>query len=164
MPLKVYLISVLAIFFCLLSPVMGWAQEPAGKTQLPALPDTTRQNNPDRLLRGLEEYSKRKSLPAKAVKALFNFKKKKPADLLSDPELINYEFSQHDYKIVRNIEIINLDPFGFSINDSTARPRNVLQRAGNSVHIKTQKGRIRNKLLFRKGKQLQPQALIESER
>lgn len=143
----------------------AFAQGTEKKTEEPLQPDTTKKaTSSDRILKELEEYSHRKGLPARAVRELFNFNRKKDSDLISDPELINYEFSQHDYKIVRSIEIVTLDPFGYSINDSTKVPRSIVQRGGNWLHIKTQRGRIRNKLLFKVGKQLEPQALIESER
>lgn len=118
----------------------------------------------DRIIYSLKEYSKRKSLPAKVVSGLFNFNRKHNAETGLDPELINYEFSAHDYKIVRRIDIKTLDAFGYSITDTTRVPRNILEKGGNSIHIKTHRGRVRNKLLFRVGEQLEPQAIIESER
>src|SRR5690606_9367281 len=47
---------------------------------------------------------------------------------------------------------------------TTAVPDNFVEKAGNHLHIKTQRGRVRNKLLFQKGEQLEPQAIVESER
>lgn len=118
----------------------------------------------DRIIYNLQKYSKRKSLPAKVVGSVFNFNRKRQIETGLDPELINYEFSAHDYKIVRRIDIKTLDAFGYSITDTTRLPKNILEKGGNSIHIKTHRGRVRNKLLFKKGEQLEPQALIESER
>lgn len=154
-----FLLLLTSLWCC---PAGAAAQTPAPQQ---TVPDTVkRQPNQDRLLKGLEEYSKRKSLPARAVRGLFNFNRKQSAETGLDPELINYSFAQHDYKIVRRIEIKTLDPFGYSLDDTTRGPKNFISRAGNSFHIKTHRGRVRNKLLFRKGEQLEPQALVESER
>ncbi|MBK0401927.1 hypothetical protein I5M27_02955 [Adhaeribacter sp. BT258] len=147
----------------LLQPMQTHAQTPTKTDSVPA--DTTRKGtSSDRILKGLQEYSKRKSLPARAVSKLFNFNRKKPTESGIDPELINYQFSQHDYKIVRRIDIQTLDPFGYSLTDTASVPDNFLEKSGNYLHIKTHRGRVRNKLLFRKGKQLEPQAILESER
>src|SRR5688572_373500 len=82
----------------------------------------------DRIIYGLKEYSKRKSLPAKLVSSMFNFNRKRQVETGLDPSLINYEFSAHDYKIVRSIQIKTLDAFGYSISDTTRLPKNILER------------------------------------
>jgi len=135
--------------------------EPA-KAQ-PAPPDTAKISGSDKIIKGLQEYSQRKSLPARIVSELFDFREKK-AESGPDPELISYEYANHDYKIVRRIQIKTLDAFGYSVTDSTRRPKNILEKGGNSLHIKTRRGRGRNKLLFKAGEPLEPQAIIESER
>ena len=169
-------------------PELAHAQQPADSTKLevkvkgkgqkklkvenkPLSPDSAAmvdslKNLPtsDRIIYGLKKYSKRKGLPAKIVGSVFNFNRKRQIETGLDPELINYEFSAHDYKIVRSIEIKTLDAFGYTITDTTRLPKNILEKGGNSIHIKTHRGRVRNKLLFRKGKKLEPQAIIESER
>ncbi len=149
----------------------AWAQKPAPKQkpvqkqQTATPPDTSQKEaSPDRFLKDLEEYSHRKGVPARVVRSLFNFKKKTSTNPDTDPELIRNAYTKDNYKIVRSIEIRTLDPFGYSIDDSTKTPRSIVQRAGNSIHIKTQRGRIRNMLLFKKGKPLEPLALLESER
>ncbi|HSI91587.1 MAG TPA: hypothetical protein VK927_10755 [Adhaeribacter sp.] len=151
----------LGIFLC---SGAAFAQQPAQPDSAATPGDTIRTTPSDRIIKGLEEYSKRKSLPAKAVKSLFNFNRKKTSETGPDPELISREYSQHDFKIVRRIDIKTLDAFGYDINDSLKVPTKLFQKAANSIHIKTHRGRIRNKLLFRKGQELEPQTLIESER
>jgi outer membrane protein assembly factor BamA len=52
-------------------------------------------------------------------------------------------------KIIRNIQITTLDPFGFSDIDTTATPKNWGERTGNRLHLKTKIFAIRNFLLFK---------------
>src|SRR5688572_12661605 len=126
MLLRICLFCLVICLACWLGLGNAFAQETGKKTETPVQPDTIKkETSSDRILKGIEEYSHRKGLPARAVRSLFNFNRKKGSDLISDPELINYEFSQHDYKIVRSIEIITLDPFGYSIHDTTKVPRTI---------------------------------------
>jgi hypothetical protein len=67
-------------------------------------------------------------------------------------------------KIIRNIEIIRLDPFGTDINNVTLEQANILLKAGNKLHIKTTKYALRNQFLFKTGDPLDPVAIKETER
>lgn len=71
---------------------------------------------------------------------------------------------QYRGKIIRNIEIITLDPFGTSINNLLNETSNKLEQLGNRLHINTRKIAIYNQLLFRKNEELDPLSLKESER
>jgi hypothetical protein len=53
-------------------------------------------------------------------------------------------------KIVRNILITTLDPFGYNIRDTSIHPRAFLMKTGNNLHIKTQPAVVKNFLLFKK--------------
>jgi hypothetical protein len=79
-------------------------------------------------------------------------------------KLIQKPYSTFEGKIVRNIEIITLDPFGFSATDTTATRQTVLTKAGNSMHIKTQLITIRNLLLIHKNQPFNSFLVKESER
>lgn len=126
--------------------------------------DTTKQRFDERILRNLEEISKRKTIMGKLLDALLDFDRVDEEVYGLDAELIRQEYEKHNYKIVRNIDILTLDPFGYSVNDTARVPRNFFEKAGNSLHVKTGRGLIRNKLLFRKMEALEPLALVESER
>ena len=67
-------------------------------------------------------------------------------------------------KIIRNITIETLDPFGFSVTDEKKLPKRKLEKFGNSVHLKTKEVTIRNIMLFRKHDKLDSKLLLESER
>ncbi|MCB2409634.1 hypothetical protein [Hymenobacter lucidus] len=118
----------------------------------------------ERVLTGLKAYTRRKTIVGKAASAIFNFTERKEDRVGIDVELLDRQFDQHSYKIVRRIEIRALDAFGYSVSDPTREPRNVLERGGNKLHVTTSRARVRQLLLFRVGEELAPQALAESER
>jgi hypothetical protein len=67
-------------------------------------------------------------------------------------------------KIIRNIIIETLDPFGQSVTNENKKPRNGFERFGNSIHLKTKEFTIRNLLLFKKNEFCDSLLLKESER
>jgi hypothetical protein len=79
-------------------------------------------------------------------------------------KLVKQNYKTFEGKIIRNIDIVTLDPFGYSEIDSTRKPRNWVEKNGNSVHIKTQKLAIRNLLLIRENKPLDSLLVKESVR
>ncbi|TGE23379.1 BamA/TamA family outer membrane protein [Hymenobacter metallicola] len=118
----------------------------------------------ERVLTGLKAYTRRKTIAGKVASAIFNFTERQEDRVGIDVELLDRQFDQHSYKIVRRIDIRALDAFGYSVSDPTRQPRNILERTGNSLHVTTSRARIRQLLLFRVGEELAPQALAESER
>ncbi len=67
-------------------------------------------------------------------------------------------------RIIRNIHISVLSPFGFSVNDSTAKRINTIQKAGNRLHINTRHWIIINRLLFHENDSLNALTISETER
>lgn len=67
-------------------------------------------------------------------------------------------------KIIRTINIITLDPFGYSDVDTTKNPRNWGERTGNRLHLKSKKIAIKNLLLFKKNTPYNAFLIKESER
>lgn len=67
-------------------------------------------------------------------------------------------------KIVRNIHIITLDPFGYRMEDTTRLPHGTIMKAGNDLHLKTHPWIIRNLLLFKKNEPFDTLLASESER
>ncbi|WP_460501332.1 BamA/TamA family outer membrane protein [Hymenobacter agri] len=132
---------------------------------LPARPDSLRERfDQERLLHRLQAYSRRKTIMGRAMSGLLNFTQRQQEQAGLDAVLLDRQFDRHNFKIVRRIDIRPLDAFGYSLTDSTRRPRTLLDKAGNGLHIKTSRARIRQVLLFRPGQALEPQALAESER
>ncbi|UOQ54978.1 hypothetical protein [Hymenobacter cellulosivorans] len=150
----------------------AWAQQPTKPVVTDSMrtqPETRRDSlrrrfDQERLLTGLKAYTRRKTIAGKAASAIFNFTERKEDQVGIDVELLDRQFDQHNYKIVRRIDIRALDAFGYSVSDPTRQPRNILERTGNSLHVTTSRARVRQLLLFRVGEELAPQALTESER
>lgn len=59
-------------------------------------------------------------------------------------------YTRYEGKVIRDIDIVTLDPFGYDVKDTAVRPENFLQRSGNTLHIKTQTMTIRNQLIIKK--------------
>ncbi|MEJ8803075.1 hypothetical protein [Pontibacter sp. H249] len=154
---------VSALLFC---TQVCYAQDPINsKPDTTAIQqDTVKQNFDQRLIENLRRISKRKTIMGKLLDAILDFDRKEEDVYGLDAELIQREYEKHNYKIVRRLDIVTLDAFGYSLNDSTRVPRNILEKAGNALHVKTSRGLVRNQLLFRRDEALEPLALVESER
>ncbi|WP_162053778.1 BamA/TamA family outer membrane protein [Pontibacter pamirensis] len=126
--------------------------------------DTTKQKFDDRVMENLRQMSERKTIMGKLLKAVLVFDRGGEEVYGLDAELIEKEYEKHTYKIVRRIDFMGMKPFGYSVHDTTKVPKNFFEKAGNSLHMRTGRGLIRNKLLFEKDAPLEPLALVESER
>lgn len=118
----------------------------------------------DRVRLSLQRYTRRKTIAGRAVAAFFRLTRPREEDHGLDAVLLNRQFDQHNFKIVRRVTITPFDAFGYSLNDSLRQPRTFTEKAGNALHITTARSRIRQLLLFRPGQPLLPQSLAESER
>ncbi len=67
-------------------------------------------------------------------------------------------------KVIRNIRIVTLSPFGTSLHDTLYRPITGAGKALNNVHINTRKYIIRRNLLFRQGDRIDPDVIAENQR
>lgn len=77
---------------------------------------------------------------------------------------LQIQFEKYNCKIIRNITIETLDPFGFSVENDKQVPKYKTERFGNSLHIKTKNWTIRNLLLFKQNQELDSLIIRESER
>lgn len=107
-----------------------------------------------------------KSKVAKLVyRALF-----RPLGREKKPELSSMEREEAFYhrssqnRIIRNIRIVTLDPFGYELRDSTETAERLLMKAGNFLHAKTSSSVIKNLLLFRENEKYDSLLIKESER
>ncbi len=67
-------------------------------------------------------------------------------------------------KIVREIYITTLDPFGYNVRDTSKHPNGFLMKSGNALHIKTHNITIKNLLLFKTNRPYDSLLVKESER
>lgn len=110
--------------------------------------------------RDIQTYSKKNKFTQLLHGLIFepiNSKKKKVI-------IVQKRYADFEGKIIRNINVVTLDPFGYSEIDTTQKPRNWGEKTGNRIHIKTNRLAIRNLLLLRKNKPLDPLLVKESER
>jgi len=132
------------------------AQQPASKT------DSTH------LYKNIDSYSKRSKLTRFMYSLIFKpiatSKSKKKPDTNVYKKLIQKKYSPFEGKVIRHINIETLDPFGYSISDTAAKPKNLLSKTGNNLHIKSQHITIRNQLLIRQNQLFDSLLVKESER
>jgi hypothetical protein len=67
-------------------------------------------------------------------------------------------------RIIRDIQVITMEPFGYTVYDTTRHQHNFVQRAGNALHQRSTHLTIKNQLLIKKNTPLDPVKLQESER
>ncbi len=120
------------------------------------------------LYRNIESYSKRSRFNGFMYRLIFkpvnSDSKNKEVRRKAYKKLIQKPYSTFEGKIIRNIDVITLDPFGYSVTDTAFRKQNFLYKAGNGMHIKTQGITIRNLLLIHRNKPFNSLLVKESER
>ncbi|MWB94183.1 hypothetical protein GON26_07400 [Flavobacterium sp. GA093] len=109
---------------------------------------------------GIKEAAKRSKAGNLFQKAFFRSKRTRDRQVQQTPKDIN----KYDGKIIRNINITTLDPFGQSDTDTTVVPKNWGERTGNKLHLKTKRFAIKNLLLFRRNGIYDGFKIQESER
>jgi hypothetical protein len=114
----------------------------------------------------IESYSKR----SKFTKFMYRFvfrpvaPNSKKTKVKVYKKLIQKPYSTFEGKTIRHINIQTLDPFGYSITDTTVASRTFLAKTGNKLHIKSQQFTIRNLLLIRQNQLFDSLLVKESER
>ncbi|WP_309613366.1 hypothetical protein [Flavobacterium sp.] len=78
--------------------------------------------------------------------------------------LIKKTFDRNEGKIIREIIIETLDPFGYAVDNYKDQPEKGFEKFGNGLHLKTKNWTIRNLLLFKKNEPLDSLIAKESER
>jgi len=114
-----------------------------------------------KLYRNIERYSKRSKFGKLMHKFVFEPVEKKQSNPIRKPKK---KYQNYEGKIIRNINIVTFDPFGFNVNDTTRKPRSWGEKVGNRIHIKSSKLNIKNILLLKRNKPLDTLLIRESER
>jgi hypothetical protein len=128
------------------------------------------QENPDSIgvtgvYKRIEEYSSRRKTTSIIQSLLLRpvITSTTPIPEISSKPVSDYYYS-YEGKIIRSISVTTLDPFGFQIADTSARPRSDLENTGNLLHVKTQDYIIRNRMLIQKNDRFDSLLVKESER
>lgn len=127
----------------------------------PAKKDSTQ------IYQNIESFSVKRKF-TKFIYKLF-FKPTPPATIKAAKKktykkLIQKPYSSFEGKTIRNINIVTLDPFGFSIGDSIKPQPGFISTTGNKIHIQSRNFTIRNLLLIRKNQPFDSLLVKESER
>lgn len=112
----------------------------------------------------IEDYSDRSKFTRFMFRLFFKPVTPDLSQIKKNKRLIQKPYSTFEGKIIRNINIITLDPFGNSIGDSVSSSQNFITRTGNNFHIQTKESTIRNLLLIRKNQSFDALRVKESER
>lgn len=135
-----------------------------------AVQQTTAQKpeaNPDdsaKVYKALKKIAEKKSFSKWVYSLIFTIPEntKKPKKRVK--RLTPKSYNTFEGKIIRQINILTLDPFGYDIRDTSVRPNGFLRTTGNKLHIKTFPVAIKNLLLFRTGQPFDSLLVKESER
>lgn len=140
----------LIIYLC--SGITAYSQEEEKETAKDSI----------KLYRKIEEFSEKTKLTKMLHDMVFRPTRGNKNKTIRIPEHRSYQ--QFEGKIIRNITIETLDPFGYSVFDSLEKPRNWAETTGNKIHKSTNRSTINGLLLFEKNEPLDPLLIQESER
>ena len=147
---------LILVFVSVLTSDFAFAQEK------PVTKDTTK------VYKSIESFSVKRKFTKFVYQMLFRPVAKitsgKPVKKKVYKKLLQKPYSTFEGKIIRNIKITTLDPFGNSIADTIFRRQNAITEGGNKIHIKSQRITIRNLLLIRQNQAFDSLLVKESER
>ena len=114
----------------------------------------------------IEKYSKKSGFNKFIYKLFFKVKRSetKSQKNIRKEFLVKKSFDRNEGKIIRDIKIETLDPFGYSVDNYKDEPEKGFEKFGNRLHLKTKNWTIQNLLLFRKNELLDSLSAKESER
>ncbi|CAM4096408.1 hypothetical protein FLAN108750_10015 [Flavobacterium antarcticum] len=114
------------------------------------------------LYKNIEKFSKKSKFTKLLHKAIFEGTSTKSSNPIRRPK--NKVYKKYEGKIIRNINIETLDPFGYSVADTTKKPKNWAEETGNKLHLKSKEFAIRNLTLLKKNTPLDSLLVRETER
>jgi hypothetical protein len=125
--------------------------------------DTVVKKDSTEIYRKIEAYSKKRKFTRFVHGLIFEPLSTKTVRV-RNRNLKKANFRKFHGKIIREITIQTLDPFGYSEVDTAAKPRRRFSRVGNALHLKSKEITIWNLLLIRRNKPLDSLLVKESER
>ncbi|WP_293890815.1 hypothetical protein [Flavobacterium sp.] len=123
-------------------------------------------NDSVKVYKKIEDYSKKSKFNKLVYRVFFKSKKNVAVSKKNARKrfFIKKTFDRNEGKIIREIIIETLDPFGYAVDNYKDEPGNAFERFGNKIHLRTKKWTIRNLLLFKKNEPLDSIVAKESER
>lgn len=123
-------------------------------------------NDSVRVYKKIEDYSKSSGFKKFIYRLLFKSKRSETKSQKNARKefFIKKSFERNEGKVIRQIQIETLDPFGYSVDNYKDEPDKGFEKFGNRLHLKTKNWTIRNLLLFRKNKLFDSLSIKESER
>lgn len=73
-------------------------------------------------------------------------------------------YSLAEGKVIRKIDILRIPVFGPTVQDTTLQPKSWLEKAGNSIHTRSDLHNLRKNLIIKPGEVVDADVLYESER
>ncbi len=126
--------------------------------------DSTTISKGDKLISKLEDFSHRNKFFTKIADLFLIFDKEENIAVSETDNDPSVHYKKYTHKIIRHIDITVLNALGYEINRSSQANFHWWEKLGNSLHIKTQRFIIKNKLLFKENEKLNPLAISETER
>ncbi len=131
----------------------------ATNTQQKTVDSTTADST--NLYNKIRHYSRKNKITHQLYKWIFRSKKYRPKQ---KPEQAPPNYAPFSGKIIRNIKIQTLDPFGSSVTNTLVKPNNWIEKTGNAIHVKSKNMAIRKFFLFKKGQPLDSLLIQETAR
>lgn len=110
----------------------------------------------------LERFALKDNILSKLLRSVMVFENKNPPK--DTTKVSQQKYQLFNNKIVRNIEITVLGPFGYSVNEKYAHNISKVQKLGDNIHFTTRNWVIKEKLLFKQDDKINPSKISESER
>lgn len=124
--------------------------------------DTKPSKDSTQVYKKIETYSKKRKF-TKTLHRLI-FRPTAGQHRKSSKKAEKKNFAPYEGKIIRNILIETLDPFGFSVTDTSQTANSWLEKTGNKVHLKSKELAIRNYLLIKENAVMDTLLVSESAR
>jgi len=146
---KFFIIWIMSMFI----PFLAIAQENKGTTK----------EKKDSLIvyKKIKRIASKRRFTRLVYQAIF---KDSASEIIISPKVKKDDYDNYKGKIIRKIEIISLDPFGTSVDYPERKIDEPVLKIGNKLHSKSKEIIIKNQLLIKKGDELDPLSLRESER
>ena len=128
-------------------------------------PVVSQEKDSTEVYKKIEDYSQKRKFTKFVYKLIFQpIKSRNSGKSKRVKRIVPLSYKNFEGKIIRNINITTLDPFGYSEVDTTRKPTKKLSVIGNKAHVKTKELAIKNLLLIRRNRPLDSLLMKESER